>query len=678
VAIVLFAIVSLRIARYRHPELALIAVWGVGQLAAAGAVALAHGPLGYLLIVPVIPMTLAGAVFPVRVGAMITAVTAVVIAALGFGLDTHEVLSTPPVLLLPIVVLVVVSMSAAIAGSLDVTSRRIAATDHLTGLPNRFALQPRISELVHQATATGERVAVVAVDVDHLKTVNDEHGHVTGDAVLREVARRLRECLAPFDSIYRFGGEEFVALLAGYDLTTARAAADRMRNAVRGSPIEGLAVTVSIGVAVPSLGERFDFQAAFARADAALYDAKAAGRDAVRADTVSGATAPADAADAVGAARRRRADLVSAQPPEITPGAPAPPGWTELEPAADPDARSWLIGDALEREHMLELGARMRPLLVRGNVAAFVEVAASGPWFGWAVLGPPIVGALNFQWIAHHVGRFRRPEYPLALGWLALQTSIALGFALSHGQPLFALPLFVLMVPGTAAVFPPRAVALGLAATALLMTAVALGLDAAAVRQDAAILGFPLVLLAGSGLMGLTLGRSALGYRTVATVDQLTGSLNRAALGARANELEAQSALNRSQVAMALGDVDAFKAINDGHGHVVGDRVLAQLALRLRTSLRTFESVYRLGGEEFMVLLPGVDDDEAAAVAERLRHAVGDESIEGHAVTMSFGVAASPPGVPFDYQTVFDRADAALLQAKRSGRDRVVRAPAAE
>ncbi len=99
--------------------------------------------------------------------------------------------------------------------------------------------------------------------------------------------------------------------------------------------------------------------------------------------------------------------------------------------------------------------------------------------------------------------------------------------------------------------------------------------------------------------------------------------------------------------------------------------------LRLRASLRTFESVYRLGGEEFMVLLPGVDGDEAAAVAERLRRAVGDAPVEGHAVTMSFGVADSPPGVPFDYQAAFDRADAALLQAKRSGRDRVVRAPTA-
>ncbi len=172
--------------------------------------------------------------------------------------------------------------------------------------------------------------------------------------------------------------------------------------------------------------------------------------------------------------------------------------------------------------------------------------------------------------------------------------------------------------------------------------------------------------------MGLVLGRSAVGHRSVATVDQLTGTLNRIALGARATELEAQSSLGGRQVAIVLGDVDAFKAINDRLGHAVGDRVLEQIAARLCASLRTFESVYRLGGEEFLVLLPGVDDDEASEVADRLRLAVGAEPIDGQAVTMSFGVAVSAAGEPFHYDEVFERADSALLEAKRAGRDRVV------
>ncbi len=668
VAIALFAVVSLRVGRRRQPALALFAVWVLGQVSIAAAFALAHGPRGYLLIVPAIPMTLSGAVMPARVGALMTATTAALIAALGLGFDTHEVLSTPPVLWCPIGVLVFVSLAAATVASLDIASRRVAATDHLTGLPNRFALQPRIGELAHQAAATGERVAVVAVDVDHLKALNDEHGHATGDAVLREVARRLRACLSPFDSIYRFGGEEFVALLAGYDIASARAAAETMRRAVGDTAIESHPVTVSVGVAIPRLGEPFDFKSTFARADAALYEAKRAGRDAVRVD----ATGSPD--EARTQASRRRADRLSIAARGVTPGPDEPPpsGADDARAAHDPAARSWLIDDELEREHMLELSGRLRPVLDTGSVGAFVGVAASGPWFGWAVLGPPIAGALSFQWAMRASRRLRRPEYAVALGWLALQVSIALGFALSHGAPLFALTLFVLAVPGSAALFPPRIVAIGLAITGLLMTAVALDLGSAAVHANPAILGFPLVMLAGSGLMGLVLGRSAVGHRSVATVDQLTGTLNRIALGARATELEAQSSLGGRQVAIVLGDVDAFKAINDRLGHAVGDRVLEQIAARLCASLRTFESVYRLGGEEFLVLLPGVDDDEASEVADRLRLAVGAEPIDGQAVTMSFGVAVSAAGEPFHYDEVFERADSALLEAKRAGRDRVV------
>jgi GGDEF domain-containing protein len=229
---VVFAVVSLRVGRYRQPARALFGVWALGQVAVAAAFVLANGPRGYLLIIPAIPMTLSGAVLPARVGTLMTVITAALIAVLGLGFDTHQVLSTPPVLWCPIGVLVFVSQAAAAVSSLDIASRRVAATDHLTGLPNRFALQPRIGELAHQAAVTGERVAVLAVDVDHLKALNDEHGHATGDAVLREVARRLRGCLSPFDSIYRFGGEEFVALLAGCDIASARTAAETMRRAV--------------------------------------------------------------------------------------------------------------------------------------------------------------------------------------------------------------------------------------------------------------------------------------------------------------------------------------------------------------------------------------------------------------------------------------------------------------
>jgi diguanylate cyclase (GGDEF)-like protein len=108
----------------------------------------------------------------------------------------------------------------------------------------------------------------------------------------------------------------------------------------------------------------------------------------------------------------------------------------------------------------------------------------------------------------------------------------------------------------------------------------------------------------------------------------------------------------------------------------VGDAVLRDVAFRWRLALRAYEMAYRLGGEEFLVLLPGADLEETTEVAERLRTAVAAAPVAGHPVTMSLGVAASHDGEPFDFDTLYARADAALYAAKRAGRDRVCTGPA--
>jgi diguanylate cyclase (GGDEF)-like protein len=98
--------------------------------------------------------------------------------------------------------------------------------------------------------------------------------------------------------------------------------------------------------------------------------------------------------------------------------------------------------------------------------------------------------------------------------------------------------------------------------------------------------------------------------------------------------------------------------------------VLRDVAYTLRKRLRAFDLAYRLGGEEFLVILPGSDGRQAAGVAEGLRRAIATELPAGVEVTMSFGVSASEPGV-FDYERIFASADEALYQAKDAGRDRV-------
>src|SRR5207302_5657354 len=107
-------------------------------------------------------------------------------------------------------------------------------------------------------------------------------------------------------------------------------------------------------------------------------------------------------------------------------------------------------------------------------------------------------------------------------------------------------------------------------------------------------------------------------HRNESVLDQLTGMLNRKALAARAAELEQQSRLTGQPVGLIVCDIDRFKRVNDDHGHAAGDAVLQGFAYRVRKELRAYDLAYRLGGEEFVVLVPGASLVEAEELAERL------------------------------------------------------------
>jgi len=204
----------------------------------------------------------------------------------------------------------------------------------------------------------------------------------------------------------------------------------------------------------------------------------------------------------------------------------------------------------------------------------------------------------------------------------------------------------------------------------VLVLAVGFGVDARAVIDNPALLIAPITLMVSVTMFQTVLMRSDVKYRAEAKLDPLTRMLNRNALGHRAAELEHQAKVRGEPVAVIVGDVDGFKRINDEHGHADGDASLRDIADALRNALRAFDLVYRTGGEEFVVLLPGANEAHAVEIAEKLRRAVAARPCGGHALTMSFGVAASE-GHGFDYNAVFARADRALYQAKSSGRDRV-------
>jgi len=164
-----------------------------------------------------------------------------------------------------------------------------AITDALTGLHNRRYMETHLNALVEQAASHGKPIAVLVLDIDFFKAINDTHGHDAGDDVLREFARRIRKSIRNIDLASRYGGEEFVIVMPETDMGVATMVAERLRRAVAGEsfPVQQgmklLNVTLSIGLATLS-DAGGDAAAILKRADQALYRAKRDGRNRVAAD----------------------------------------------------------------------------------------------------------------------------------------------------------------------------------------------------------------------------------------------------------------------------------------------------------------------------------------------------------------------------------------------------------
>lgn len=161
-------------------------------------------------------------------------------------------------------------------------TRHLAMYDALTELANRRALTESAERELARARREGRPLGVLMLDIDHFKRVNDRHGHQTGDEVLREFAARASGCLRGMDLLGRWGGEEFCAILPGARAAAAAAAAERIRAAIAAAPMAGglVPVTVTIGVAVSRPADD-GLDELLGRADAALYEGKAAGRNRV-------------------------------------------------------------------------------------------------------------------------------------------------------------------------------------------------------------------------------------------------------------------------------------------------------------------------------------------------------------------------------------------------------------
>jgi diguanylate cyclase (GGDEF)-like protein len=331
---------------------------------------------------------------------------------------------------------------------------------------------------------------------------------------------------------------------------------------------------------------------------------------------------------------------------------------------------SWLCDEA-GRRRLIENSDRIRPKRAATMALLALVLVATAPWVGWWPLAPLAVAAAGFTWADGRMKTVDGPELPFALAWVLSQACIASSAALTGGPHSWALMWLCIPIVTVSARLTTRGLIVAVLVTEAFLVAATVGVDAAAVVANPSSVLYAAATIAAVAILSAALMRSDLHHRSKSVIDPLTQMLNRGALIGRATELSAQSHISGDPVAVIVADLDHFKTINDTHGHATGDAVLRDVAYLFRKELRAFDLAYRLGGEEFLILLPGSGEPGALLVAERLREAVAAHPIAGAEVTISCGVASSLPGEVFDFDAVFPHADHALYTAKNAGRNRV-------
>jgi two-component system cell cycle response regulator len=158
-----------------------------------------------------------------------------------------------------------------------------ATHDELTGLSNRRVVLEAIDREYARRRREGGNLGIILIDLDHFKNVNDTYGHLAGDAVLKEAARRMTASVRPYDTVGRYGGEEFLVVAPSCDSSGAVKLAERIRESIQALPMPSVAgpvsITASCGVAVSTTAKPLDAQELLRSADEALYRAKGNGRN---------------------------------------------------------------------------------------------------------------------------------------------------------------------------------------------------------------------------------------------------------------------------------------------------------------------------------------------------------------------------------------------------------------
>jgi diguanylate cyclase (GGDEF)-like protein len=338
------------------------------------------------------------------------------------------------------------------------------------------------------------------------------------------------------------------------------------------------------------------------------------------------------------------------------------------------------IHEEARRERLLDMEERVRRyrLACFGILALALAVGGgSSVGYWWiALLGAGLAG---FSVADRFMRSSSCPAVWVAGAWAALPALLAAAVLVTGGVTSPVLVWFALPAVTLGFRFEPRGMIVGTAFVIAMFLASAVVPDPQEAWEHRQQLIAVAALIISTVILSGALVESDRAHLRRSTLDPLTGLFNRNALEQRLGELDGQPCdpADGNSHAFLLCDLDHFKRVNDQHGHAAGDAVLQDVAYTMRAALRAGDSIYRVGGEEILVMLPGAGHADALEIAERLRVAVRERRPVGIEVSLSIGVAVADPGV-VDTADLLSRADAALYAAKAGGRDLVFVDSAAE
>jgi diguanylate cyclase (GGDEF)-like protein len=593
--------------------------------------------------------------------------------------------------------------------------------DHLTGAFNRTHIKRVLYAEAARSRRTRRPFALCMIDLDNFKKVNDQYGHQVGDQVLVGFCDVAKKILGEsrIDIIARWGGEEFIIVLPETSQAEALSKILRLREAVHAyswhAIAQNLSVTFSAGLAMYQGGEVDDL---IKMADMGMYEAKSAGRDRVYFNGIFYVAATADVdATRLNAATSRGPSLSNANPPSAKIRTYVRYPSQKTDQTADIDhsepqlgqeggfaVRAWIGVMAVIKR--VAVSPRPEPLAIQLCAAAYLFALLMLCVSHINAISPVAIGVLTLHVcigflsqivllaVARHIRRSLNRLVFWQICWGAAGMSLAVVLLPLGAQHLIlafcAFPIFSVFSA------KPSDVTKSLATVVIALCA---ALFYQNLLFDGADEAHQKVLM----LQGLSsvLSMAVIGSRSIISSeawqrisnerdkilkvseeladaisrDGLTGVMTRQFMQSHLESEIERHARNGIGFWVIMLDIDHFKAINDAHGHSVGDEVLNGFAQRIKSVVRSTDIVCRWGGEEFLVCLSDVADlGGVSIVIDRMFAAVSDgglcKSKPELKVTFSAGLALHAAGESI--VSMVSRADQALYLAKAAGRDSYV------